>query len=198
MKKIFFVLLVPLLMGAACSSPSDQESKPLDVDQSENTVKEDNVTEGISEDYVLYENKAVGYNILRPKDWYWQHFIKADLAAAGNNELIDDYLVLDQTPIIGLRSEYLGRIVIEQSRMDLETLKNNMSEYTAQEVNINGQAAMRFELQTDENHYFPNTKRIEYHLAKDGETLRLIYHMADSDQLNEDMFATLVNSFTWQ
>ena len=204
MKKVLlFILLVLLLMGAGCSSKYDQENQPLDTDQSvdnnevEDVVEEDDIMGDVFDDYVLYENKAIGYTILRPDGWYWQHFMKADINTVNSSGLIDDYLVLDQTPIIGLGTEYLGRIVVEQSRMDIADLKKNMGEYTSQEVTINGQTATRFELQTDENHYFPNTKRIEYHLVKNDKIFRLIYHMADSDKFNEDIFTTMVLSFTW-
>jgi len=201
MKKIlFFILLIPLLMGAACTSKSisieDEQSPVVNQESEEVTtpaenvddVPKNNVMEETDINYTSYENKAMGYTVLIPEKWYWQHFMKNELTTAGTNELIDDYLIMDKVPLLGLGSEYLGKIVIEKSKLNLAKVEALMNEYNTRELTINGQNAKRFELQTDESNYFPNTKMIEYHLEKNDTTYRLIYHMFNSDEQNEAIF----------
>jgi hypothetical protein len=114
--------------------------------------------------------------------------MKNEIVSASNNELIDDYLIIDEVPLLGLGSEYLGRIVVEKSKLDLESA---MDKSTSRKVNINGENAVRFELKTD------STKMIEYHLIKNGSTFRLIYNMSSSNEKNEAIFEKVANSFSF-
>jgi hypothetical protein len=198
MKKLLLSLfIVPLLMGAACAKQQPEEDQKLEetninkVVQLEEQEKysEKDTQKTTDYEYVLYENKAIGYSIMRPDGWYWQHFMKSDLEAAGSNELIDDYVVLDKSGITGLDSEYLGQIVIEKSRMSLEDLAKDKKEYASKEVTIDGQEAMRYELETDK-------KLIEYHFVKDGATFRL-YYISNDNQENEVVFEKIVKSFSF-
>ena len=132
----------------------------------------------------------MGYTIMRPDNWYWQHFMKNNLTAAGTNELIDDYFISDKNALIGLGSEYLGQIVIEKSRFDLEELKKNMTGYASKQITVAGQPATRFEIQTNEN------KMIEYHFEKGEQTFRLMYVSSDLPQ-NQSIFEAVVKSFTF-
>jgi len=206
---LILILIIPLLLGAACTSKSiDNEENSIIVDDNENTntnyeeAEQNNsqVSDTMNEtdiNYDLYENKATSYQVLIPEKWYWQHFMKNDLTNAGVNKAIDDYLIIDKNPLIGFGSEYLGRIVIEKSNLSLADLEKDMSDYTSTKTNIAGQVATRFELQTGENDYLPNTKLIQYHFTKDGQTFRIMYQMSDSDEQNEAIFERVANSFTF-
>ncbi|MFA6307659.1 MAG: hypothetical protein WCS88_03110 [Patescibacteria group bacterium] len=208
MKKILlFVLFVPLLIGAACTAKNtanintnEDDSATINVNENSNTDSEvidsdnlqnNDVTDGTEINYQSYENKAIGYKILIPEKWYWRHFMKNELTKAGLNEAIDDYLILDKVPLLGLGSQYLGRIVVEKSSFDLAELKKDMSAYASKDVNIAGQSATRFELQTSD------TKTIQYLFTKGDMTFRIIYQMLDSDAKNEAIFEKVVNSFSF-
>jgi hypothetical protein len=202
MKKVLLILFIfPLLMGAACSSKDTKKSEELNTNEElkleeKQVVVEENVIEPSNQTYTLYENKAIGYKVLRPDGWYWQHFMKADLKMTGVNELIDDYLIIDKNVIKGLGSEYLGEIVIGKSRMSLEELAKQKNGYNSRETTVAGLAATRFEIQTSEDNLFPNRKIIEYYLVKNNETFILSY-MSSDDKSGEAIFEKVVASFSF-
>ncbi|MFA6466468.1 MAG: hypothetical protein WCV71_01255 [Patescibacteria group bacterium] len=201
MKKSLLILFIfPLLIGAACTSKDVQKSEELNTNEEpkleEKQVVEENIIEPSNQTYTLYENKAIGYKVLRPDGWYWRHFMKADLKTAGVNELIDDYLIIDKNIIKGLGSEYLGEIVIGKSRMNLEELAKQKNGYSTREATVAGLAATRFEIQTSEDNLFPNRKIVEYHLLKNDETFVLSY-MSSDDKTGEAIFEKVVASFSF-
>ncbi|MBT4209891.1 MAG: hypothetical protein HOE19_03190 [Candidatus Komeilibacteria bacterium] len=197
MKKILLSLFVlTFLMGAACSSKvvdefEKAEDTITEAEEVKDLIKDHNlaITDD-EEEYVLYENKAMGYTVMRPDGWYWQHFMKSDIETAGSNELIDDYLIIDKDGLMGLMSEYLGQIVIEKSRISLEDLAKDKDDYITKEITVAGQAATRFEIQTDDK------KMIEYHLVKGDVTYRLLY-VSNDNEASEAIFEKVVKSFSF-
>ncbi len=226
MKKTFLLLLiVPLLMGAGCASKNTEgDQKPVadmtvsnfeeclaagnpameshprqcmheGVTYTENidkdvSDKKNIVVEDLDVTFSPYENKAIGYTINIPDNWYWQHFMKHQISAAGGNELIDDYLIVDKNALLGLGSEFLGQIVVEKSTMSLANLAKDKTSYNKKDITVAGMPATRFELETEDS------KMIEYHLDKDGQTFRLMYVSSDLPA-NEKIFELMVKSFSF-
>lgn len=215
MKKILTILILAVFVTLGCSAKDIDNDRNIESDtpQEEEIVEnvDSNVEDNTSDDDVMekdspselsvnftsYENKAVGYKILIPEKWYWQHFMKSQIKAAGGNDSVDDYLVTDKNPLVGLGSEYLGQIVVEKSSFSLDDLSADKKDFSSREVTVAGQKATRYEMQTNGDHaLFPNRKLIEYHLSRNDATFRLIY-ISNDNMENETIFEKMVESFSF-
>lgn len=148
----------------------------------------------LKNDWQIYRNEEGGYTIMRPESWKLKNYIKSDLIKVGTNNLIDNYLVLDQNNITDLGPGYLGQIVIEKSKLDLKEIEKSLPAHISKNVLINGLSAKRFEYQTGEDSMDGNKVVIQYVLVHNGVTYRIIYTGSISKE-NEDVFEKIVASF---
>lgn len=117
--------------------------------------------------FVKYENKAMGYVIDRPDKWYWRHYLKSQIQEQVPD--VDDYFISDPAPLGGLGSEYLGRIVIEASRLDLSEYADEVAGFASREATVAGEPATRYAGERD------GSAVIEYQFSHGDYTYRLRY-----------------------
>lgn len=213
-KKLWFLALVSvfILAGAGCGEVSETpagENKNQNVNQgaaantnvsapepSEEIVapSEEEASETGGVMFVDYANKSLGYKIVRPEKWYWQHFIQKEIGEAMPG--VTDLFVTDPNPLPSLGSEYLGRIVIEVSDRSLAELERNFSDLTSSAATVGGVSATKYEgVRTNE--MVENQKVITYLFQKDSKTYRVAYSMKNSTTEDEEIFQKLVSSFSF-
>ena len=137
-----------------------------------------------------FDNRALGYTVKFPANWYWRHFIKQEIDREG---VIDDYFAADPNQNINLGSEYVGRYVIEVSTRGVEELlsdfraaRSNITQRTRQ---IAGTSANFLEgVATD------GQKQLVYVFSKNGKTYRILFTMQASTAADEEQFAAFVES----
>lgn len=144
--------------------------------------------------FVDYENRAVGYRILRPDKWYWQHLIRSEIGDA--SPLVDDYFMADRNPLPQLGSEYLGMIVIEVSRRNSADIAPNLEGFTKTEATVGGQTATHYAGVRD-NQVVANQTWIEYQSTRNGRLFRFIYANSNTNPADEAAFEEVVKSFTF-
>ncbi|MBI5071541.1 hypothetical protein HZB93_01455 [Candidatus Falkowbacteria bacterium] len=145
-------------------------------------------------EFVEYVNKSVGYKIVRPDGWYWQHFIEREISEAMPG--VFDLFVTDPNPLPGFGTGYLGRIVIEVSERSMDELARNVSDLTSSAVTVGGISATKYEgVRTNE--MVENQKVIAYHFQKDGKTYRIVYTKINSTSEEEAVFQRVVDSLTF-
>lgn len=211
MKKFLFILIaIPLLMGAGCTSKNTNDEtdnnsavesssdNDIEADNDKMENKQDEETSKTEIKYNLYENKAMGYTILIPEKWYWQHFMKNEI----DSEKIDDYLAVDKDGITPLGSERIAKILVEKSSMGLDDLTEGMDGYSKTQKTVAGVSAARYEKQFGEdNEMYPNSKIVQYHLEKNGQTYRLIFNSEGTVKEDiaeyETIFEEMVKSFSF-
>lgn len=211
MKKTFIMLVLPLLLLAGCTANTEENNEEQNNDENvvvqeeQNQEQEQNNEESEGEENgeaeqemdeeevpaeistTLYENKAVAYTISRPENWYWRHYTKPEIKAAGGNEDIDDYFIMGKEKLPELGDEYVGPIVIEKSGQSLDELKNQMQGYSSHEAEVAGKQAMKFEGKKGDNDV------VAYVLEMDNMTLRFIYEA--KSELHKKAFDIMVESF---
>lgn len=211
MKNKFIVLLlvsVLVLIGASCRRGEEGEQVLKNqkvnfgieegIDQNVNAFREEQIEkleeiEGVN--FVFYNNKAQYYTILRPDGWYWQHFIKPELAEVKPD--IDDYFITDPKPLPGFETEYLGQMFIEVSKKSLEDSAKKLEGFAVTHAKVGGFDARRYE-GTIDNEMVNNKKVIEYHFEKNDKTFRLVYNKIDSTEKDEAIFEKMVKSFEFK
>lgn len=209
-KKILFLGLVAVLIlaGAGCGEKGEtpaEENDNQNVNQNVNrgaggnvnVEPEDNATGGAEAEEVVfvdYANKSLGYKIVRPDKWYWQHYIQREIGEAMPGVL--DLFITDPNPLPGFGSEYLGRIVIEVSKKSLDDLAQNVSDLTSSTSTIGGISATKY-TGVRTNEMVENQKVIAYHFEKDGKTYRVVYTKIGSTPAEEDVFERVVSSFSF-
>lgn len=197
-------------MGAGCTSKntndetdnssvvesSSDSNVEINDEQMEN--KQDEESSRTEIEYNLYENRAMAYTILIPDKWYWQHFMKNEIG----NEKIDDYLAVDKDGVTPLGSERIAKILVEKSSMNLDDFAKDMDGYSKTQKTVAGVSATRYERQFGEdNEMYPNSKIVQYHLEKNGQTYRLIFTSEDTPKEDipeyESIFEEMVKSFSF-
>ncbi len=136
--------------------------------------------------FVKYENKAMGYAIDRPDKWYWRHYLKSQMQEQAPG--VEDYFIADPAPLLGLNSEYLGRIVIQVSRRDLGEYADEVEGFASKESAVGGQRAVRYAGERNGNTV------IEYQFKRGDFVYRLRYQApagADQAAAFERMVASL-------
>jgi len=144
--------------------------------------------------FVEFVNKSMGYKIVRPDGWYWQHFIQREISETMPE--VDDLFVTDPNPLPPLGTGYLGRIVIEVSRRSLTDLERNLSDLTSRTVTVGGISATKYE-GVRSNEMVENQKYITYLFQKDSKTYRIAYTMKDSATEDEAVFTRVVESLSF-
>lgn len=206
-KKLLFVLLVGVLVLAGAGCEKEETPAAENENQNVNQAITANVNGSVVElvrpseeeevsrvKLVEYVNKSVGYKIVRPDGWYWQHFIQREIGEAMPGVI--DLFVTDPNPLPRLGSGYLGRIVIEVSDRSLAALERNVSDLTSSVVTVGGISATKYEgVRTNE--MVRNQKTITYLFQKDGEIYRIAYVKIDSTSEDEEIFQKLVSSLSF-
>ncbi|MFH1866640.1 MAG: hypothetical protein ABIJ81_00965 [Patescibacteria group bacterium] len=145
--------------------------------------------------YVFYTNKAIGYTIERPDQWYWRHYTRGEIG--DSNPLVDDYFIADPNPLPKLGSEYLGQMVIEASSRPLSDFADSVRGLSTSQIIVASLSAIRYAgFRT--NQLVENQKVIEYHFTKGSRTFRIIYNKQDSSEEAEQIFEHLVESFSFE
>lgn len=207
MKKTFIMLVLPLMLLAGCTTTTEEGSEEQNNEENEvvqeeqnqeqvenNEEIENNMEEDVTEEEVpeeiatiLYENKAIGYTISMPQNWYWRHYTKPEIKAAGGSESVDDYFIMGKEKLPALSEDYIGPIVIEKLGLSLDELKGQMENYSSQETEVAGKSAMKFEGQKD------GKDVVIYVLDMDNMTIRFIYE--SKSELHKKAFDIMVESF---
>ncbi|PIS05096.1 MAG: hypothetical protein COT81_02930 [Candidatus Buchananbacteria bacterium CG10_big_fil_rev_8_21_14_0_10_42_9] len=143
----------------------------------------------------VYTNKAIGYSLNHPVNWYWQHFL-AGTTENGVN-LDSDYFIADPNPLVGFGSEYLGRYVIQVSSRPLSDFADAVNDLTKSSSKVDGIDAARYE-GTRTNMVVENQTVVEYQFMRNGQSFRVIYSMLDSDPEQEAMFESFVKSISFE
>ncbi len=207
-KKLLFVFLVGVLVlaGAGCG---EKEEAPAAGNENQNAnvitanvngsvvelVEEPSEEEEVSGvKLVEYVNKSVGYTIVRPDKWYWQHFIERELGEAMPG--VSDLFVTDPNPLPGFGTGYLGRIVIEVSDRSMDELERNVSDLTSSAATVGGISATKY-AGVRTNEMVENQKVIAYHFQKDGKTYRIVYIKINSTSEEEAVFERVVDSLSF-
>lgn len=212
-KKLLFALLAGALVlaGAGCG---EKEETPAagNENQNVNQVITANVNGSVVElvepseeevsgakevsgvELVEYVNNSIGYKIVRPDGWYWQHFIEREISEAMPG--VVDLFVTDPNPLPGFGTGYLGRIVIEVSGRSMDELTRNVSDLTSSAVTVGGIAATKY-VGVRTNEMVENQKIIAYHFQKDGKTYRIVYTKINSTSEEEAVFQRVVDSLTF-
>lgn len=143
-----------------------------------------------------FENRAANYSVTHPSNWYWRHYISTEIS---NREILD-YFVTDSTPLPGLRTEYLGQIVIEVSTMDanvlIAELKQGLTNPTERTASVAGQSATRLE-GTASGEVLSGFHTIAYILSKGEWTYRIWFNKLNASTEDIARFEELVTSFSF-
>lgn len=164
----------------------DDKEEEEDVKEKQLAEAESTVKQGLVE----YINKALGYKIQRPDNWYWRHWIREQIG--DRHPEVNDYFITDPAPLPGLDADILGRIVIEVSGKKLEDLKKEVEEFREENVKVGGVDAHRYENANDKE-----VKIIEYHFIKDNNTYQIIYSQKNSTKSDIEVFETIIKSFSF-
>jgi hypothetical protein len=175
------------IITANINGPSAEAVEPSELPGSE----EENAGKA---EFTEYENKSIGYKIVRPDKWYWQHFIQREIGEAIPE--VDDLFVADPNPLPPLGTEYLGRIVIEVSQKSLADLEKNYSDLSSSAVIVGGISATKYD-GVRKNEMAENQKNIVYLFEKEGKTYRLAYVMENSTAEDEAVFLRVVESLSF-
>jgi hypothetical protein len=213
-KKLLFLsaAAVLVLAGAGCGA---QNGTPAPENQNQNTnqtgVNENgninvNVEPGASGEttvsapeqkeatgevsFVDYANKSLGYKIVRPDKWYWQHLIQKQIGDKIPG--VTDLFATDPNPLPSLSSENLGRIAIEALNKSLDEVSKDFSDLNSSDVTVGGISATKYEGVRAQN-----KKVIAYVFEKGGKTYKIIYTRLDSTAKDEAVLEKLIDSFSF-
>ncbi len=188
MKKLYLLPFLSLLLLTACN----QTVAPLDSNTNTNTntppVETATTTsETVTKDtLVLYENKAVGYTLMRPRTWQWRHLIKSQIQATDTTN--DDLFITDPVKLGTVGSDSLGQIVLAVSSKSLTDYQDTVKDLTATDAKVAGIDGKRYDgLRADQ-------RVIEYQFTRDSKTYRLTYLGKQNDEVTEAMFEDVVKS----
>lgn len=135
--------------------------------------------------YETYENKAIGYTINRPTNWWWEHFHQARLNETHPD--VTDIFAASLSPLPTLSDIYDAKIVIEVSSTDGSPY---VEKFTSKNVAIDGRNATRHEGVREGNQV------VEYQLTVGTATIRFIYSATEIDEKELSVFEEIVKSFT--
>ncbi len=206
MKKIIFlaVAAVLVLAGAGCQEKSETPAANENLNVNKAAANTNAEAPVVNAPYgeeeaggvalVAYTNKSMGYDIMRPDRWYWQHYVRSEISEAMPGVI--DLFVTDPNPLPSLGSQYLGRIVIEVSTRSLDELEGNYSDLTRSSATVAGISATKY-AGVRTNEVVQNQKYINYIFVRDGKTYRISYSMKNSTAEDEEVFQSVVDSFSF-
>jgi len=163
----------------------DDDGATEDTEDKSDKAMEDVVKGDVN--FVAYENKAVGYTIQRPNNWYWDHLIKNQISASDPN--VDDYFRADRNPLPGLGTEYLGRIVIAVMQTKIADIRQGLSDLSSSSTEVDGIAAMKYDGVRGEQTW------IEYNFEKGERTFRIFFSMNGASKTDTAAFQKVAESF---
>lgn len=204
MKKYLALLLLSGIIVAGCTTTNSTNTNSSDK-KKDDTVAEDDSMMNDSKDEVMeeikdsktsdvkfnnYENKATGYSIDIPDNWYWRHFHQSEIGEANPN-VIDYVFISPNKSIEGIQTESPAEIVVEVSSHELDAFKDDILPETA--VDIVGQAGLLVKgvLSTE---MYSNYQKIEYRFSRDDKSYRILYLAPDGFDNNEEIFEQIVKS----
>lgn len=181
-----------MLLGSRCSPTPPQPPQPVLPEAEEPMSGPGEGEDLVGLSFVTYTNRAVGYTILRPDNWYWRHYIADEIG--GINPSVVDYFITDSKPLPSLGSEYLGQIVIEVSERDLGDYSEAVAGLKKSPSLVGNLPAERYEGEKT-NQSGEKMKVVEYQFRYNQRTFRLVY-MGDPSSDNEKaIFDQVVSSF---
>ena len=130
--------------------------------------------------FTEYDNKAVGYTIDRPDNWYWQHFHKAALNETHPD--VTDILALDRKPLPEIADIYDAKIVLEVANRNLE------SEISGLSVVQDSSSGTRYEGKRN------GKDVIEYHTTLGNSVARFIYSAEQKNDTEVAVFDHMIES----
>lgn len=178
-----FILITIILVGSRCSPTPVVPVEPVAQVDEQGTPLEP-VAEVPDVNFVAYENKAQGYSILRPNNWYWRHYIDNEISEAD----VIDYFITDPDSLKGLGSDYLGNIVVQVSSKSLADLTSSLAGLTQQSKQVGGQEATRYEGTSD-----IGQTTVVYLFGVNNKTFSFTYK--DDSEKYLPVFENLVSSF---
>jgi len=185
-----FVAAALILVGSKCSPSPVTPTKTLPrAEESVTGQGEGDDLVGVK--FVAYTNKAQGYSILRPDNWYWRHYIANEIKDM--NPMVVDYFITDSNPLPGLGSEYLGKIVIEVSQLDLSQYAKPVSGLVRSDSFVGQVVAKRFAGERV-NQSGEKQKVVEYQFSYKEKSYRLILNSGASMD-DQAIFEQVVSSF---
>lgn len=156
----------------------------------DDTKEEENINEEESNEPVVkniegqtfssYTNKAIGYTIDRPDNWYWQHLFAPEF----ENELeVIDILAINRSPLPDeIAYMYTTSIVIDVVKKTPPTPDGNKT------------SLMIAEKQT--KRYEANTSITYLIEVGNGNTIRLIYTTSEANEKEKAIFENIVASLS--
>lgn len=191
---LLFIVAVLALVGSRCSPTPPEPPQSVNMELSTEPVVSGS---GEGEDlvglsFVTYTNRAVGYTILRPNNWYWRHYIASEINHL--NPSVVDYFITDDKPLSGLGSGYLGQIVIEVSTRELSDYAAEVSNFSSRETIVAGVPAVRYEGEKL-NQNGELMRVVEYHFRYNDRTFRIIYNNSTKNNNEQTVFEQVVSSF---
>lgn len=130
--------------------------------------------------FTAYSNRAMGYDIQRPDNWYWQHEFSPEI----ENELeVIDILAINRSPLAeNTQDLYESSIILDVIKKSPPTPKGSVSSLT-----ITGKNTKRYE----------SPSSIVYLLeVGNGNTIRFIYTFEEADEKERAIFENIVASFS--
>jgi hypothetical protein len=201
---LFFGLFV--LLFSACTPTASNLNQDTEEDiVAEDVVKEQEVedTQVVREDeqetkamdnvgnsmiqnveFVQYTNKAVGYTIMRPEKWYWEHTLgsQIDKSLGVEDILRMRNLPLHETDLLGTFGQItIGVVSKAQTRSELD--------FDSSETVVSGVKAIKY---TGDHPEFTDVKRIEYHFEHNGRAFQITY--VGRDDLEVGILQNIVKS----
>ncbi len=189
---IIGVLVGVMLTGSRCSPTPPQPPQPVLPEAEEPVSGPGEGEDLVGLSFVTYTNRAVGYTILRPNNWYWRHYIANEIGSI--NPSVVDYFITDSKPLPSLGSEYLGQIVIEVSERELADYAEAVAGLEKSVGMVGSITAQRYEGEKT-NQSENKVKVVEYQFSYNKKTFRIIYTAEPSSDNEKDIFDQVVSSF---
>ncbi len=189
MKKLYLIPLLSLLVLTACNQTVDTNTN-ANINTNTNTPPVETATTTPSvttkDTLVPYENKAVGYTLMRPRTWQWRHLIKSQIQATDTTN--DDLFITDPVKLGAVGSDNLGQIVLAVSSKSLSDYQDTVKDLTAADTKVAEIDGKRYDGMRNDQ------RVIEYQFTRNGKTFRFTYMGKQNDEVTESMFEDVVKS----
>ncbi len=196
MRKIFAGAVLSLLLLTGCTANTNINTNTQTIP--DNATSTDSIPVTIEDSLLpvttIFENKAAGYSIQRPANWYWRHMIRSEIGNASPD--VNDYFFTDPVKLGGLGSEFLGQFVVEVSKRAMTDYTAELGDLTKSTVTVGGETAERYAgVRSPEG---AEQQRVIFYLfVRGGQTYRIFYVNRPNNEVNESLFEKMVASFAF-
>jgi len=199
-KHILFLLALSVFIAGCTTATNSTNSTVADSDAEKESEMEkktdDEKMEEVKDsktsevEFNNYENRAIGYSINIPANWYYRHYYKTEIGDL--NPTVEDYLFVSPTKsITGIQTESPAEVVLEISSRDINDFKDSLD--SEEVVTIAGVEGILAKGKIN-NETFSDYQKIEYRFVKNGKTYRLSYIAPSGLSNNEELFRVMVDS----